>query len=222
MITVPQVVQAIVIRSPYVGELLKRGIVNHSAYAREIRHEVEENTMKRVELGSIVMALKRLDLNEVRTSALSSILTQSPDLIVRSSLIELTLKNSKKVAQARGELFEKCSNDNREFITITQGVFETTIITAKQNKPILDELFSPSDVIMRVGNLSSITVRFHVDILDAPGVYYMILKVLALNTIAITEVVSTYTEITIVLPEKQVERAFALIKQLFSQAIANQ
>jgi len=45
----------------------------------------------------------------------------------------------------------------------------------------------------------------------------MILKVLALNTISLTEVVSTYTEITIVLPEKQVERAFALIKQLFSK-----
>ncbi|PJE62392.1 hypothetical protein COU88_05230 [Candidatus Roizmanbacteria bacterium CG10_big_fil_rev_8_21_14_0_10_39_6] len=219
MITVPQIVKSIVHRSPYIGELLKKGIINHSALAREIKPQVEEDCMKRVELGSIVMALKRLDVNEISTSALSSILTQFPDLIVRSGLIELTLKNSKKVAQARGELFEKCSNDNREFITITQGVFETTIITAKQNKPILDELFLPTDVIMRVGNLSSITVRFHVDILLTPGVYYMILKVLALNVIAITEVVSTYTEITIVLPERQVERAFALIKQLFSQLV---
>jgi len=217
MITVPQSVREIVNRSPYIGELLKRGLINHSALAREIKHQVEESCMKRVELGSIVMALKRLDREEIRTSALSSILTQSPDLIVRSGLIELTLKNSKRVARARGELFEKCSSDNREFITITQGVFETTIITGKQNKDILNTLFIKEDVIVRVGDLSSITVRFHIDILDAPGVYYMILKVLALNTISLTEVVSTYTEITIVLPEKQVERAFALIKQLFSK-----
>lgn len=219
MITVPQAVKAILLRSPYMGELLQRGIMNHSAYAREIRHLVEKDCMKRVELGSIVMALKRLDIRGMQPSALSAILAESPDLIVRSNLLALTLKNTKKVAESRGDLFAKCSQNTKEFITITQGVFETTIITDMRNEPILQRLFFPEDRVIQVNNLSSITVRFHVDIIDVPGVYYMILKSLALNTIALTEVVSTYTEITIVLPEQQVEGAFTLIKQLFSQSV---
>jgi len=219
MITVPQTVEAILFRSPYVGELLQRGIVNHSAYAREIQRAVERDCMKRVELGSIVMALKRLDMRGMQPSALSAILAQSPDLIVRSHLLALTLKNTKKVAESRGDLFAKCSRNTKEFITITQGVFETTIITDMQNEPILQKEFLSEDIVIQMNNLSSITVRFHVDIVDVPGVYYMLLKSLALNAIALTEVVSTYTEITIVLPEKQVEEAFALIKQLFSQSI---
>ena len=45
-----------------------------------------------------------------------------------------------------------------------------------------------------------------------PGVLYFILKILAWEGINITECVSTFTELTIILDNKDIDRAFSIIK----------
>ena len=59
MISVPMAVSEILNETPYIEELLSRNLINLSSLAREIRPKVEELTMKDVQLGSIIMALKR-------------------------------------------------------------------------------------------------------------------------------------------------------------------
>jgi len=77
------------------------------------------------------------------------------------------------------------------------------------------KLYKDEKIISEIADLSSITVKFPVDIINTSGVYYTILKILAWENIDITEVVSTYSEITIILKKDYVERAFGLIKGLF-------
>lgn len=216
MITVPSAVFEIIKQSPFLGEALSNKIINLSGLARKIKPQVEIATMKKVELSSIIVALKRLDKSIVKHSQLNSLLHTAPDLIVRSNLIEITINNKYFSKNLDYKLAEIVSDDSKNFITITHGVFETTIISSKNNSDKIRNIFKNTKIFTWLENLTSITVHFREDIVDSPGVYYMILKVLAWNGICIVELVSTYSEITIIFKEVYVERAFGLIKKLFS------
>lgn len=216
MITVPSVVSDIVRRTPHLEEGIARGIINLSSLARELQKEVEEKTMKEVKPESIMMALKRLQPNLKTDSNLSQIFHANPELIVRSNLFEMTIENTASFIKKQRELLKYASQNHAQFTTITHGVFETTIIASNEACGIITKLYANEKIISEFYDLSSITVKFPVDIIDTPGVYYAILKTLAWDNIPLTEVVSTYSEFTIVLQEAYVDRAFSLIKKLYT------
>ena len=216
MITVPSIVSDIIRRTPFLEEGIARGIINLSSIARELQKEVEEKTMKQVQPESIMMALKRLQPTLEIDSKLRKIFETNPELIVRSNLFEMTIVNTPSFIQKQRELLEYASNNHTQFTTITHGVFETTIIASNEASATIANLYKNEKIISEFYDLSSITAKFPVDIVDTPGVYYAILKTLAWDHIPITEVVSTYSECTIILKEAYVDRAFSLIKKLFS------
>ena len=215
MITVPDIVRKIISQTPYLEEALSKDIINLSGLARDIRPEVEKLTMKKVELGSVIMALKRLQPKLKTNLELEMIFKTPPELILRSNLLEITIANSSLLAEKQKHLLLYASKRHTQFITITHGIFETTIIASRQTLDMIYKLYKDEKIISEIADLSSITVKFPVDIINTSGVYYTILKILAWENIDITEVVSTYSEITIILKKDYVERAFGLIKGLF-------
>ena len=216
MITVPVAVADILNKTPHIEELLSRNLINLSGLARDIRPKVEEVTMKDVQIGSIIMALKRQTENLNVKKKFEEVFKISPDLIVRSNLFEITFVNSDTQTKKHRELLEYENIDQSTFLTVTRGIFETTIIANSQLKDRIQKLYKDEKVVAILENVSSITVNFPKNIIDMPGVYYMILKVLAWEGIDVAEVVSTYSECTVIIKNAYVDRAFSLIKSLFS------
>jgi hypothetical protein len=130
----------------------------------------------------------------------------------------MTIVNSETLIEKQKKLLEYASIKHSYFATITHGVFETTIIASHEVKDIIHKLYKGEKIISKIDNLSSITVKFPQDIIQIPGVYYMVLKALAWEGIDFTEIVSTYSEVTIVMKHEYVDRAFSLIKNLFHSA----
>lgn len=215
MITVPQAVREVIHETPFLEELLSGKLLNLSEVARDIKLEIEEKTMKDVQIGSIIMALKRMSAEFRPNTELTKIFKSSPDLIVRSNLFSLTIHKSDSQIHKQKILLEYAALSPTVFMTVTHGVFEVTIVAHNEMKDYITTLYKEENVIARSENLSSITVKFSKDIIDIPGIYYIILKALAWGGIDITEVVSTYSEITIILKQEYVDKAFSLIKKLF-------
>ncbi len=63
-----------------------------------------------------------------------------------------------------------------------------------------------------ITNLSSITIRTPKEWVYTPGGDYAILKRLAWENINIVEILSTYTELTIIFDNKDVDKAFSVLK----------
>ncbi len=217
MITVPEVVEQIIRKTPFLEQALSENLINLSSLARKIKPEVEELTFKEVQEGSIIMALKRLTDKIQPKEVQSMIFKKTPDLIVRSNLFEITVTNSNTLIEKQKKLLEYASIKHSYFATITHGVFETTIIASEEVKEAIQDLYKDENIISEIHNLSSITIRYPEEIIETPGVYYSVLKVLAWENIPFTEVVSTYSEYTLVLRNEFVDRAFTLIKTLFSK-----
>jgi hypothetical protein len=216
MITVPEVVERIVQRSSFLDEALALKIVNHSALARFLKPEVEKELSKKVRDGAVIVALNRLSQRIAkRVKRQKGVFRSAPDLIVRSNLIELTYANAEEMIAKQKKLLDQVGGRPNRFITITQGINETTIIASRELGPKVQSVFREERVLGRIEGLSSVTLLLPEGTALVPGIYSYILKALAWEGINVVEVVSTLNEFTIVLNDRAIDQAFAIIKRLF-------
>jgi len=215
MITIPEVVESIIKQSPLLSEGLSQGLINTSALARKIKKEVENRSRKLVTEGAIIMAIQRLSSQLASSAPSFASFQNTPDMIVRSNLFEYTVKNSPTLIAKQKILLDEISHENKYFVTITNGVFETTIIASSALRERIKEIFKKEEKFGEIPALSSITIRLTPEIVNTPGSYVQILKFLAWEGINIIEVVSTYLELTIILSEQDIDRAFSILKKSY-------
>lgn len=220
MFTIAQVVEELIAKKPFLEEGLLRGLINHSALARELQPEIEKRLYKDVQLGAIVMALKRLATSRLHPVGaklnVEGILAQLGDMTVRSNIVEYTFENSSTLADKQTKLMHQASLLPNSFLTVTDGVFETTFFASANLKPAIEAELNGEKVKNQAQNLSSITIIIPEEATDIPGVYYAILKKLAWNGINFVEVVSSFTELTIFIRSEDIDRAFSTLKSNLS------
>lgn len=215
MLTVPEATKQIIERSRYLVEAMSKDLINYSSLARYIKPELEKMLLKPVSEASIIMAIKRIS-EEIKPKFVPlTIFEGTPEMIVRSNLLDITIANSSTLSKKISRIVELHHNTQKYFFTLTEGISETTIIASQEAKDSIQEHIKGETVLAQFDNLSAITIRMPKDISYTPGVVYFFIKSLAWEGINITEVVSTYVELTIVLEDKDVNTAFGILKSLF-------
>lgn len=214
MINTTEVVNELVRDTPLLEDGIRQGIINYSALAREIRPELEKRLMRPVQRGAIIMALKRItgDLRQAERQIKPAVAQMILDMTVRSQLIEFTYAVSDSIVAKQKELFTFVEERKDTFCNLSQGIRELTMIVSKDIRVPLERIFRAEKLLDMIEDLASITIRFQKEIVDIPGVYYYILKLLAWQGVTIIEVVSTSTELTIVFKADDIDRAFSLLK----------
>ena len=217
MIRVSDVVENIVRQSPLLEEGLSRGLINVSALARDILPRVEQRTKKEVTEGAVVMALKRLSSDLAAHSQSSTVFQTAPDMMVRSNLFELTVGNSPFLPEKLPRLAELvATQNNSHFLTVTSGVYETTIIASNTLRTEIKRILESEHEVNEINELASITIRLNDVFLEVPGSMAQIMKYIAWEGINVIEVVSTYMELTVILRQKDTDRALTVLKNAFS------
>lgn len=211
MISIADVVSDLVKTSPFLEEALTKNIISYSALSRELKPQIEKKLSKEIKRGAIVMALKRITqkLKLAKTSVKD--INSIGDLTIRSNLTALTFVNSDTMAEKQRILFSRIENKKDMFVNLSQGIREITFIVGIDIVKDLEIVFENEKFIAKVTGLSSITIRLSKESLVTPGVYYNILKLLAWEGINVVEVVSTYLELTIILTNENIDKAFSTI-----------
>lgn len=216
MVTIPEAVARLVRNSPFLEEAMARGWLNLSAVARGLRPAVEGAVQKKIKDGAVTIALNRLaGTQAARARPLKRFFRTAPDLMVRSNLFEVTYANAPRTAERPRLFLEKSGGRTSPFLTITQGINETTIIAGRELRERILDAFKSSVRIALLDDLSSVSVLLPLGSASIPGVYSYILKALAWDGIPVIEVVSTSNEFTIILEDRNIDTAFSLIKRLF-------
>src|SRR3989344_6383938 len=86
MVTVPEASKIIIERSRYLSEALSKDLINLSSLARYIKPEIEEMLIKKVNNGSIIMALKRIKKDLKPKTPNVKIFKISPQMSVTTGL----------------------------------------------------------------------------------------------------------------------------------------
>lgn len=216
MITVPEATKKVIERSRYLSEAMSKGLLNYSALARYIRPELEEMLFKGISESSIIMALKRLEPYFQPKFRQIDIFKTPPEMIVRSNLHQIVISNSESLSKKFSNIFEAYQTQQKYFFTFTQGISETAVIASTHLANDIKKQLKNENIVAEFENLSSITIRFPKEVIQTPGIFYFFLKSLAWDGINVMEVVSTMLELTLVLEDKEVNRAFAILKSLFA------
>jgi len=214
MISTTTVVEDLVKQAPFLEAAMAADLVNYSSLARYFKPEIEKRLFKDIKEGAIIMALKRVSSRLKDTLPKSeSILESLGDITIRSNLVDYTFSNSLTIGDAQNKVLEKTADRKDIFITISHGVSQITIIASDAIEEEIKKIFKDETPICTLQNLSSLTVRIPIEATKTPGVLYSILKALAWEGINLIETISTYTELTLVIETKDIERAFSLLKK---------
>lgn len=218
MVTVSRIVEDIVKRRPFLEEALAKGIINYAALADDLTPEVKGWLKKEVKPAAVMMALRRLSerIGGGFMGRERARFTES-DLTVKSGLIEITFLKSPQIISRIADLYTLADLSRGDFLTVTHGIFEVTIIASKDLEKNILKTMKGERVIKSIGSLSSLTVRIPTEAVDTVGVFYAVTKVLNWENINIVEIVSTFTEMTYILREDDVAQAFTTLKTLMRE-----
>jgi hypothetical protein len=214
MRTISQVVEEIMQRSPFLLEAIQEGIANNASVARKIKPEVENRLMEGVSAAAVAMALHRLSSEIKRPSFGERYVKKMTDITVRSNLVEFTCAASAELPHLLDALSKTAMKRAETFFNYSRGLHESLIIVSQEFEKDVEKALRHEKDMRKVSNLSAITLRLPQESLTVPGVYYPILKALAMEGISFVEVMSVRTELSILFEEKDVERAFAVIKRI--------
>lgn len=207
-------VREVLSRSPYLAEALSQGIINHSALARQLKPELEERHLKTFTEGAIVMALKRMAPATPSSRSRVHVANTVRNITVRSNLIEHAFENSRTLLKTQEKLLAIAEKQEDAVVNFARGVFETAIIVSASLEEKLKELTQDEICLKKFQRLSSISIRFHPDTAHIPGIYYPFFQSLAWHGINFIEIVSGFSELTFIFEDREVDRAFAVIKSL--------
>ncbi len=214
MITVPQLISSIIKNSPILSENFEEGLINYSSLARKLQPEIETKLYKKVTIGSIVMALKRLKIAKSGRGQLSLALSKITDLSLRSNLIALTFNNSASLFNNQSQLLDIAAKTPNSFLTISTGIHETSIFISSHLLNEAQLIFQHESLKLKVEGISSITLILPEDAVDTPGIHYSVFKKLFSNGVNVFDTATTFTELTIFLRSEDIEKAFAVLKDL--------
>lgn len=214
MITVPEATRKIVERSRYLTEAISKGLINYSSLARYIKPELETMLVKKISTASIVMALNRLEKDFQPKYVVSNIFKVAPEIITRSNLHFVTLLNTDVLGL---NVLISRETSPRSFFTENRGINETTFVFSQdlfeKYKGSIEQKTSANVI----SGVSAITIYLPEEALTTSGIYYFFLKSLSWEGVNVLEIISTRNELTLIFEEREVERAFGIIKSLFNK-----
>lgn len=215
MIKIADVIEQLVSQDGFVLEAMQKGLLNNSAYAKQIHSLVEERTMKSVKLGTIVVSLSRI-ANTIHNRPPFTPRVEITGLTITSFLSEVTYERSESNLKKLSALSTSWIS-SKEFFTVTQGSHEITIVCSENARDSVIKHFGIAPKVI-MNDLVAISVRFPVDYMDVPNTIFSLVGALATRHINLMEIVSTYTELTFVVFKDEMENTIQALN-VYSRSI---
>ncbi|MFH1095680.1 MAG: hypothetical protein V1728_05680 [Candidatus Micrarchaeota archaeon] len=214
MPTVAHIVQKQVRALPQLEQFIERDLVSFHRLARHLRPVIERELGKEVEEGAIVMALSRLreKLGERRDTMSSSHAWGEISLSLRSGVSEIDLAKGPDTEERVHKLQSLLGGRADDVFNIVSGQFEMTIIASAQYEGKFLSALKGEKVIHLERGLSMLYLRFPKEVLYQPGFIDRVLRELAWENINVFEIISTLTELILVLKDGQVAHAYDVLR----------
>ncbi len=215
MMSIATKVEQIVSESAFLTEGISQGLINLSELARQMRPQLEKDMWKPVGQAAVVMALRRLSERLPQQEANGPVLApRQGELTTRADLTIFTYRCSDASYECQRQLLALAEPYPGVFVSVTRGVNEVMVVCARPLIHVVEEAFFGERQLARVENLTALTLRLSPDTRRTPGIYHAILKKLAWDKISIVNLMCTYTELSILLEQSQIGRAFSVLSQI--------
>ncbi|MBP6888834.1 MAG: hypothetical protein KBC21_04020, partial [Candidatus Pacebacteria bacterium] len=168
MITISQVVEDVISRSPFLAEVLYENVANVSSVARRIRPQVKKKLLEEVSEEAIAMALRRMGRKIKPAPSGLKFLKDLNNITVRSNLVEFVFPNSSSITKIHQDILKKIENKEDVFLNISRGLFESIIIISSDFEKDTEQILRNQSKVSKIKDLSSITIKLPEETITTP------------------------------------------------------
>ncbi len=214
MVTIAKVVEKLVKQNPSLEISLSKGIISYSKLARYVHGEVEKEFGSKANDAAITVALKRLRERAGHIYEAKKGVYGALELNTSSNLTELTINRSGRMPQIMKSIYEFPELEEGCIMHAVQGNNQTTFVFSTRLERRMWSLLSNEKAISEIKDLAQLSIKFDEKMMRVPGFIVYILKELAWNNINIVEIVSTYTELIVIMKKDDLMNAYRIVQEL--------
>ncbi|MFH1394515.1 MAG: ACT domain-containing protein [Candidatus Micrarchaeota archaeon] len=212
MVSVSRIVEKMVKENPSIEIALSKDLINYSKLARYLREEVEKETGKKVKDSAIVIALKRISEKAEKLYEQKKKF-QAEEITSNSNLMEITVVRSQRVPAIVQDVYDMEDVRKGSIANVTHGNRQTTFIFSERLEKRVRELLEGEQVLAELKNVSQISIAFSEEMFSTPGFIVYALKELSWHNINIMEIISTYTELVIIVKDEDFMKAYRILRK---------
>jgi len=216
MVTISHVVQKLISDRVFVQEPMSRGIVSYGSLAEQLKPEVEEELGKEVKTHAIVMALRRYtEILKEKHRKIS--FDYSSEIIMKTDICDIAVLRSPTLLNKLKHLYDIVNFEIGDILNIIHGRYEVSVVTNERYREKSLDFLKGEKILNVEKNLVSLTLTFSKDFLYTPGVIFNVARNIAWENINIYEIVSTNTELTIIIHKKDAMKGYEALEKLIQQ-----
>ena len=210
MASVSSIVKDIINGNKLLQEAMAQQIMSYGATAERIKERVENAYGKKAKESAIVMALRRQA--EQTTKKEAGQIEIKSEIIMKTGLAYLSFQRTGDFLE-KMEKFHKRIEPEKDTFNIIQGNHEISVITNQKHTQKVKELLGKQPL-TEENNLVALSISLGKNFAYTPGVIYAITRKLYWESVNIFEVITTATELTLLLLEKDAVKAYTAINEL--------
>lgn len=216
MVTISQIVQKIVDQKIYVQESMNNNIISYALLAKQLKPEVEEILENKAKTHAIEMALRRYS-EHLKQKYKQIKFDYSSDIIMKTQICDMSILRSPTLIEQLKKLYDIVKFEKGDILNIIQGSTELSIVTNERYKTQFLNILKKEKILNIEEKLISLTMTFSKDFLYTPGVIFNIIRNVAWENINIFEIVSTNTELTVIIHKKDAMKCYKALEKLIPQ-----
>lgn len=211
MITVSQAVLTTLQQDEIAREACINGVLNFSAYSEKIHKTIENKTLKKVNKGTIVVALSRIAQNKLQNLPSLKPDVSIHNLGVRSPLYILIYDKTSDV-QRRVATLNPFLVSPTDIFSVTEGSAEIVVSCTEKSREFIKKHIGilPKK---EVENAVAITAQFTEEQSEKPNILHTLFSAIAYKRINLIYVVSGYTEISFLVAKKDMDETMKTLDE---------
>ncbi len=213
MSSISSEVRVVLESKPFLLDALGRGILSLGNLAEELRPEIERRLGKEVRDAAIVMALRRFGEEIQQHLAVNSNNRVSGEIIMKTNICDFNVRKSPVLLMKLKELYALVSIERGDFLNVTVGNNEISISVSEKYREKIEEFLQEETIYNKQKGLVSLTLIFAGDFLHTPGIVFQVIRRLAWENINLFEIVSTLTELTVVIDKTDSIKGYGVLQE---------
>lgn len=216
MVTVTHIIGKLIRDEPIIEDALAKDLFNYSKLAGYFNSKVEQELGKPVKLSAIIMAITRQaeKIRKEYESKTSKIAFKHAELSVRSSVAEITIQKSPSFFENLLDLYKIVDLSSGDILNINVGGNEVSILFSERYLEEFRKVLCNEKIKLENTELTEVVISLPREYLYEPGVFYRITRHFAWYGLNIVEIISTLSELIIVVKNKDATAAFNVLQEL--------
>lgn len=213
MVNISHLVKKYMEDSPYLQEFMLRGIIHIPNLAEEIKPFIEKELGK-VKDSAIVMALRRYSETLKKKDIKIKEFKLKTDIVIKTNIIDISVLKSPELFGDLEKLRKLVDYAKGDLLNIIHGNNEVTIMTNEKFKNKILKILKNEKILNIEKNLISLSLTYPEEFLYTPGVIFKVIRKISLENINIYEVITTRTELTLILHKKDLTKSYNILEGL--------